>query len=564
MSNDILKANEKSLKNFIYNNNLSGLYIANFSDRNQNPLESLNNLGQNYPWIFINFWISESIINEVLRSKISWKEIEKTYSNVIQNHPNHVFTRIKQLKDYIFSDMTPYMAELKLKLLLIAQYDKDKANAILHKYIPLVFSKEIEKCKNIFANIRNYQTSFADICIKKNVIGIEQSSPTLKDFLGFMYFFNRYKNIDRYSDACTGFATLSKYAVRTSIDTNKEYTNLATKYAKLLKTLRNEVPNPIIDHQDFHFFLDNYVSKGQKITSNIAGCFDIFVDTSQLTSLTNDDILNICYIIDSYSKDWPDTDKFHELIFGIAYVLKEMSINMTSYKDSYIQLLQDNLLKEIKRLDIEKNSPKENVVISKLNANIDELEYQLKEAQIRIEQLLTSIVDRDKLLAEKQNLLNDFQLKFNKLNKEYQDVKSELDSAIELNALNDNTDTTLDFSIKDSSTIIPTNKEIIELTKNKTVLIVAGHDIWQSKIKALFPNFFFIPKNNLNFDVTILKNTDLLILNTIHCSHSLFYRIKNNINIGRDNDKKRLAFINNNNLDYLKVIIQKYFTTTVN
>ena len=98
MSNDILKANEKSLKSFIYNNNLSGLYIANFSDRNQNPLESYNNLDQNYPWIFINFWISESIINEVLRSKTSWREIEKTYSNVIHDHPGHIFTKIKQQK----------------------------------------------------------------------------------------------------------------------------------------------------------------------------------------------------------------------------------------------------------------------------------------------------------------------------------------------------------------------------------------------------------------------------------------------------------------------------------
>ena len=564
MSNDILKANEKSLKSFIYNNNLSGLYIANFSDRNQNPLESYNNLDQNYPWIFINFWISESIINEVLRSKISWREIEKTYSNVIHDHPGHIFTKIKQLKDYIFTDMTPYMAELKLKLLLIAQYDKSKANEILHKYIPLVFSEEIEKCNTYFPNIKTYNTPFKDLFVKKNVIGIEQKNPNLKDFLGFIYFFNRYKKIDRYGEAYYGFATFSNYAVRTLVDNNSDYNKLETKYAKLLKILRNEYPNPSLIPEEMHFFLDNYVSSGQYITTQIAGCVELLLYTSRLTLLTNEDILNICCIIDTYSDDWPNKEKFSELIFGVSYVIKELSINTTNYKNSYIQLLQDNLLKEIKRIDIEKSTPKDNVVIERLNSSIDDLKNQLKEAQIKIQQLSNSIVERDKLIAEKQDILNNLQLRFNKLEKEYQDIKSELNSAIELNSLKDNTNVLMDLSITDGTSITPTDNEISELTKNKSIIIIAGHDIWQGKIKALFPNFLFVSMQNLNFDTTLLKNADLIILNTLYCSHSLFYRIKNNINIGRDVYKQRLVFLNNNNLDYLKILIQKYFTKTVN
>ena len=227
-------------------------------------------------------------------------------------------------------------------------------------------------------------------------------------------------------------------------------------------------------------------------------------------------------------------------------------------------MLQDNLLKEIKRIDIEKSTPKDNVVIERLNSSIDDLKNQLKEAQIKIQQLSNSIVERDKLIAEKQDILNNFQLRFNKLEKEYQDIKSELNSAIELNSLKDNTNVLMDLSITDSTSITPTDNEISELTKNKSIIIIGGHDIWQGKIKALFPNFLFVSMQNLNFDTTLLKNADLIILNTLYCSHSLFYRIKNNINIGRDVYKQRLVFLNNNNLDYLKILIQKYFTKTVN
>ena len=147
------------------------------------------------------------------------------------------------------------------------------------------------------------------------------------------------------------------------------------------------------------------------------------------------------------------------------------------------------------------------------------------------------------------------QLRFNKLEKEYQDIKSELNSAIELNSLKDNTNVLMDLNITDSTSITPTDNEISELTKNKSIIIIAGHDIWQGKIKALFPNFLFVSMQNLNFDTTLLKNADLIILNTLYCSHSLFYRIKNNINIGRDVYKQRLVFLNNNNLDYLKILI---------
>lgn len=108
----------------------------------------------------------------------------------------------------------------------------------------------------------------------------------------------------------------------------------------------------------------------------------------------------------------------------------------------------------------------------------------------------------------------------------------------------------------EESPVLP-NSYVQGRLKNLNVLIMGGHQVWQNRLKKLYPDFKYLDSDNVNYDINITRNADIVFFNTLHCSHTLYYRMKNNINNGRDERKNKVVYISSNNLDYFKEMVSK-------
>ena len=59
----------------------------------------------------------------------------------------------------------------------------------------------------------------------------------------------------------------------------------------------------------------------------------------------------------------------------------------------------------------------------------------------------------------------------------------------------------------------------------RRIIIVGGHERWISAMKQYIPNALYINPSSLNFDVSLIKNADVLWLQTKAMPHSLYYKV---------------------------------------
>ena len=108
----------------------------------------------------------------------------------------------------------------------------------------------------------------------------------------------------------------------------------------------------------------------------------------------------------------------------------------------------------------------------------------------------------------------------------------------------------------EESPVLP-NSYVQGRLKNLNVLIMGGHQVWQNRLKELYPDFKYLDSDNVNYDINITRNADIVFFNTLHCSHTLYYRMKNNINNGRAERKNKVIYISSNNMEYFKEMVSK-------
>lgn len=135
-----------------------------------------------------------------------------------------------------------------------------------------------------------------------------------------------------------------------------------------------------------------------------------------------------------------------------------------------------------------------------------------------------------------------------------------------INLLKEESDSIVDIGKEiegDSAAFSPDNNvsesDLDIFLKSKKIIVSGGHVNWQNKIKEKYPWFTYIDVDNVNFDVNILKTADYIFFNTLHCSHTLYFKFKNNMNVGRNKQdvKDKLIYINNNSLDYFISALEK-------
>ena len=104
-----------------------------------------------------------------------------------------------------------------------------------------------------------------------------------------------------------------------------------------------------------------------------------------------------------------------------------------------------------------------------------------------------------------------------------------------------------------------TSKRLEKLLRSKKILVMGGHVNWQNRVKEVYPKLTYLDSDNVNFDVSILKTADYIFFNTLHCSHTLYFKVKENISAGREKQegKDKLVYINNNNVDVFTDILME-------
>ena len=78
----------------------------------------------------------------------------------------------------------------------------------------------------------------------------------------------------------------------------------------------------------------------------------------------------------------------------------------------------------------------------------------------------------------------------------------------------------------------------------RKVLVIGGHDNWQSKLKIEFPDWTYLNSENKTFSAASVKDKDYIICNTEVLSHAAYYKLMSI----KEKDQK-LLYVRSNNID---------------
>lgn len=464
-------------------------------------------------------------------------EIEDFWEKQLEKHGKKLFNTIDDmpLGDDIIS--APIDAYYKFKTDLMCKYGDKQATV---NFIIDLYEKRFAKEFNYFKKSNDFILFDR---FKKDIIDQTPSMYNkLDSVLGFIFVqhsicngYTEKKAIDYYLDKSNFLYLLNQQISEKALAiTEREVDNWIKKHnypdsfydfsknnnlsaqRKLITQLLSKFAYPI-----YRFRFDNDYDKLDKDT--LVYIFSVINEYPQLYSnnkFIKDFLVYFCYAI------------YPIIMHGRNFVCKFDNI-LLAYDEEYYDHSNDN---------------------SKLEREIEPLKAQLKQKQESLNKLQ---LDYDRLknkelaklkaeLEEKNRLLKELGDK----NCYLEEINSVLEDQLEENEL------AAGDTSSDASANYPT-KYIENHLKDLNIVIMGGHQIWQNRLKEIYPYFNYIDSDNVNFDINITRNADIIFFNTLHCSHTLFYRIKNNVNNGRTNNKEKLVYIGSNNLNYFKEVVSK-------
>ena len=378
---------------------------------------------------------------------------------------------------------------------------------------------------------------------KKEVIDrLDGSKAKLKAMLAFLYMqaaVNNYK--------------LEKAAVDSFLDLSGLQAGYLHKVTddEFLQT-RREAKNWLKKHKRAKSFADlallndeesEYMAMIYQLLAVMELDYTAFNLNEGVADLDQERLQKILAVLNRYP-EFKDNERLKELMIYLCCavwpILRQGKVYAEKYLEQRLQIKQKATehMEEVSRLKAQ---------AAPLNSIIDEKEAQMKKLQADYKRLqYTSekeIAELKAQLEEQKQLVEDF-LKDNQLmqqlNKTLEDRVDELDCPEE--------------EAVEETSIVP-NSYIQGKLKSLNILIMGGHQVWQNRLKELYPYFNYIDSENVNYDINITRNADVVLFNTLHCSHTLYYRMKNNVNNGREENKGKVIYIGSNNLNYFKEVI---------
>lgn len=253
----------------------------------------------------------------------------------------------------------------------------------------------------------------------------------------------------------------------------------------------------------------------------------------------------IMAVLNKYSHLYNNDKNVRDLLIYFCYVIYNCIVSGSNYIEEY---LNEAISKEILRY----------TAVEKLDDNKREAQKLQSQLKLKQDSLNKIQLDYDRLKNKELTRLKEELEKQKQLQKELQEKISyleEINSSLEAN-IDELETATASFS--DTGT--KPNSFIENKLKSFNILVMGGHQIWQNRLKEIYPYFTYIDSDNVNFDINITRNADFIFFNTLHCSHTLYYRIKNNVNNGRTNNKEKIVLVSSNNLDYFKNLVTNLMT----
>lgn len=378
---------------------------------------------------------------------------------------------------------------------------------------------------------------------KKEVIDkLDGSKAKLKAMLAFLYMQGSVNN-----------HKLEKAAVDSFLDLSGLQDSCLQKVTddEFLQT-RREAKNWLKKHKRAKSFADlallndeesEYMAMIYQLLAMLELDYTTFNLNESVADLDQERLQKILAVLNRYP-EFKDNERLKELMIYLCCavwpVLGQGKVYAEKYLEQRLQVKQKDTehMEEVSRLKTQ---------AAPLNSIIDEKEAQIKKLQADYKRLqYTSekeIAELKAQLEEQKQLVEDF-LKDNQLmqqlNKTLEDRVDELDCPEE--------------EAVEETSIVP-NSYVQGKLKSLNILIMGGHQVWQNRLKELYPYFNYIDSENVNYDINITRNADVVLFNTLHCSHTLYYRMKNNVNNGREENKGKVIYIGSNNLNYFKEIV---------
>lgn len=323
---------------------------------------------------------------------------------------------------------------------------------------------------------------------------------------------------------------------------------------EIIKT-RREAKNWLKNHRRAKNFLELSLIKSEESKQiidmiyrfiSVLGFDYTSINTNlSLPSIMQLDIQKILALLNRYP-EVRDNNKLKDLLIYLYYAFYPIIIQGKMYNDKYLKM---RFKSEEDNLKYNEETSKLKSESAPLNSIIDQKQDSLNKIQVQYNRLKSSSdkeIERLKAELEKQKQINQELTKnIELLQQMNEDLENKLD---ELDTSSNNNE--------GIESLVP-NKDIQDKLKSLNILIMGGHQIWQNRLKELYPYFNYIDSDNVNFDINITRNADIILFNTLHCSHSLYYKMKNNTNNGLYENKNKVTYIGSNNMGYFRDLVIK-------
>lgn len=83
-----------------------------------------------------------------------------------------------------------------------------------------------------------------------------------------------------------------------------------------------------------------------------------------------------------------------------------------------------------------------------------------------------------------------------------------------------------------------------QILSEREIVVVGGHENWQRRIREQFPGWQYLSAEKNNFDVRMIQNKSIIIINTLVLKHSCYYRL-----MAMRRPEQRVLYVNENNLE---------------
>ena len=261
-------------------------------------------------------------------------------------------------------------------------------------------------------------------------------------------------------------------------------------------------------------------------------------------SMDEEILQRIMAVLNKYSHLYNNDKNVRDLLIYFCYAAYNCISSGNSYVEEY---LNEAISKEVLRYTAIEKLDENKRDAEKMQAQLKSKQDSLNKIQLDYDRLKNKELVRLKEELEKQKQLQkELQEKINYL----EEINSSLEANIE----------EMEAAAAPSSSISNKPNSYVESKlKSLNILVMGGHQTWQNRLKEIYPYFTYIDSDNVNFDINITRNADIIFFNILHCSHTLYYRIKNNVNNGRTNNKEKIILVSSNNLDYFKKIVTHIF-----